>query len=558
MLWLLFYLLMNEIAEKILREKDLKQIEYVSMLFDISRNDEDIKLAKRVLCLCRKNIREHTKKSIEDTLAFHKLYKSVLLYCAPHDFDSYLLYVEMNRQPKERFYVPRRKVLLPVVKEMQKLVDNELDELFLSMPPRVGKTTLVSFFVTWVLGRNPEKSNLYSAFSDTITQAFYNGILEIITDDNTYLWHDVFPDVNIVATNAAMETLDLKRKKRYPSLTSRSLYGTLNGACDCNGILVSDDLIGGIEEALNKNRLDGTWSKVDNNLLPRAKENVNGILWIGTRWSLADPIGRRMELLQTSAAFANRKYKIINLPALNDKDESNFNYDYGVGFSTEYYRARRASFEANNDMASFLAQYQGEPIERCGSLFTPDTMNFYNGNLPEGEPDRVFAFGDLAFGGGDFTSFPIAYQYGERIYIHDVVFNNGDKRITQPLIADAIIRNQVRTADFEFNQGGEAYMNDVAEILNKRNYYCNMNGAYAYSHKRKEFRIFERAPEIREMYFRNSDSRNKEYEQFMQGVFSFVVEGKNKHDDAPDSLSCLAIMKEKISFENIKIIDRMF
>lgn len=212
-----------------------------------------------------------------------------------------------------------------------------------------------------MLGRNPEKSNLYSAFSDTITQAFYNGILEIITDDNTYLWHDVFPDVNIVATNAAMETLDLKRKKRYPSLTSRSLYGTLNGACDCNGILVSDDLIGGIEEALNKNRLDGTWSKVDNNLLPRAKENVNGILWIGTRWSLADPIGRRMELLQTSAAFANRKYKIINLPALNDKDESNFNYDYGVGFSTEYYRARRASFEANNDMASFWHNTKGNP-----------------------------------------------------------------------------------------------------------------------------------------------------------------------------------------------------
>lgn len=548
---------MNKLAEQIIRTKDMTKIEYVSMLLDVGRNDKDLEVVKRVIALCRKNIKKQSTGDTKTALKFHKLYKAALLYAAPYDFDSYLLYVELNRPPHERFYLPRRKVMLPVVKAMQELADDKLDELFLSMPPRVGKTTLVSFFVTWIIGKRPESSNLYSAFSDTITQAFYNGILEILTDSTTYLWTDVFPGINIVATNAAMETLDLKRKKRYPTVTARSLYGTLNGACDCNGILVSDDLIGGIEEALNKNRLDGAWSKVDNNLVTRAKENAKK-LWIGTRWSLADPAGRRMNLLETSTELKNTRYKIINLPALDDNDESNFNYAYGVGFSTKYFRARRASFEANNDMASWLAQYQGEPVERQGTLFTSDTMNFYNGTLPDAEPDRVFAFGDLAFGGGDYTSFPIAYQYGDRIYIHDVVFNNGDKRVTEPLIANAIIRNNVKMADFEFNQGGEAYMNDVAELLKKHNYYCNMNGGYAYSRQKKQFRIFERAPEIREMYFRSTDSRNKEYALFMQGVFSFVVEGKNKHDDAPDSLASLAMMKEKISFENIKIMDRLF
>lgn len=548
---------MNKLAEQIIRTKDMNKIEYVSMLLDVGRNDKDLEVVKRVIALCRKNIKKQSTGDTKAALEFHKLYKAALLCATPYDFDSYLLYVELNRPPHERFYLPRRKVMLPVVKAMQELADDKLDELFLSMPPRVGKTTLVSFFVTWIIGKRPESSNLYSAFSDTITQAFYNGILEILTDSTTYLWTDVFPGINIVATNAAMETLDLKRKKRYPTVTARSLYGTLNGACDCNGILVSDDLIGGIEEALNKNRLDGAWSKVDNNLVTRAKENAKK-LWIGTRWSLADPAGRRMNLLETSTELKNTRYKIINLPALDGNDESNFNYAYGVGFSTKYFRARRASFEANNDMASWLAQYQGEPVERQGTLFTSDTMNFYNGTLPDAEPDRVFAFGDLAFGGGDYTSFPIAYQYGDRIYIHDVVFNNGDKRVTEPLIANAIIRNNVKMADFEFNQGGEAYMNDVAELLKKHNYYCNMNGGYAYSRQKKQFRIFERAPEIREMYFRSADSRNKEYALFMQGVFSFVVEGKNKHDDAPDSLASLAMMKEKISFENIKIMDRLF
>lgn len=535
----------------------MTKIEYVSMLLDVGRNDKDLEVVKRVIALCRKNIKKQSTGDTKAALKFHNLYKAALLCAAPYDFDSYLLYVELNRPPHERFYLPRRKVMLPVVIAMQELADYKLDELFLSMPPRVGKTTLLLFFATWLMGRNPESSNLYCAYSDTITKAFYDGVLEVLNDSTTYLWGDVFPDAHIVNTNASEETIDLNRRKRYKTLTSRSLYGTLNGACDCNGMLISDDLLSGIEEAINKNRLDTSWGRVDNNLSTRAKERC-GKLWCGTRWSLIDPAGRRMRLLETRAELKYLRYKIINLPALDENDESNFNYAYGVGFSTEYFRARRASFEANNDMASWLAQYQGEPIERQGTLFTSDTMNFYNGTLPDAEPDRVFAFGDLAFGGGDYTSFPIAYQYGDRIYIHDVVFNNGDKRVTEPLIANAIIRNNVKMADFEFNQGGEAYMNDVAELLKKHNYYCNMNGGYAYSRQKKQFRIFERAPEIREMYFRSADSRNKEYALFMQGVFSFVVEGKNKHDDAPDSLASLAMMKEKISFENIKIMDRLF
>lgn len=548
---------MNKLAEQIIRTKDMTKIEYVSMLLDVGRNDKDLEVVKRVIALCRKNIKKQSTGDTKTALKFHNLYKAALLCAAPYDFDSYLLYVELNRPPHERFYLPRRKVMLPVVTAMQELADYKLDELFLSMPPRVGKTTLLMFFATWLMGRNPESSNLYCAYSDTITKAFYDGVLEVLNDSTTYLWGDVFPDAHIVNTNASEETIDLNRRKRYKTLTSRSLFGTLNGACDCNGMLISDDLLSGIEEAINKNRLDTSWGRVDNNLATRAKERC-GKLWCGTRWSLIDPAGRRMRLFETRAELKYLRYKIINLPALDENDESNFNYAYGVGFSTEYFRARRASFEANNDMASWLAQYQGEPIERQGTLFTSDTMNFYNGTLPDAEPDRVFAFGDLAFGGGDYTSFPIAYQYGDRIYIHDVVFNNGDKRVTEPLIANAIIRNNVKMADFEFNQGGEAYMNDVAELLKKHNYYCNMNGGYAYSRQKKQFRIFERAPEIREMYFRSADSRNKEYALFMQGVFSFVVEGKNKHDDAPDSLASLAMMKEKISFENIKIMDRLF
>lgn len=466
------------------------------------------------------------------------LYKETLLFDAPVDFDSYLLYIEIDRRPSERFYQPRRKILKHAVDAIQALVDDELDELFISQPPRTGKTTLLVFLVTWLIGRDSEKSNLYSAYSDFITSAFYDGVMEVITDPVTYKWAEVFRE-QISAKNAQLETLDIGRRKRYPSLTCRSLYGTLNGACDCSGFLISDDLIGGIEEALNKDRLVAAWSKVDNNLIPRAKENAK-LLWVGTRWSVADPAGVRMMMLEESPEFMDRRYKVINLPALDENDESNFDYDYGVGFSTAFYRQRRASFEHNNDMASWAAQYMGEPIEREGTLFTPDGFMYYNGELPEGTPDSVMCAVDPAFGGGDFTAAPIGYQYGDKIYIADVVFSNEDKTKTQPELAEKAVKHHISTMQIEANKMTMPYKEGVEELLKAKGYRLTITTKPAPPSTSKEQRIYDKAPDIRERcVFLEPSKRSKEYNLFMQQVFSFKLMGKNKHDDAPDSLSML-------------------
>ena len=468
---------------------------------------------------------------------FFELYRKSLLFDAPLNFDAFMQYIEIDRNPRERFYLPRRRVMWEVARGLQALADDKLDELFLSMPPRVGKTTMLMFYLTWIMGRDSELSNLYSAYSDVITKALYNGVLEIINDPVTYLYHDVFPEVKIVQTNSADETINLDRKKRYPSLTARSLYGTLNGACDCRGMLISDDLISGIEEALNKDRLVSAWAKVDNNLLPRAKETAK-ILWCGTRWSMIDPIGVRLDLLQNDPAFKRRRVMNVNLSALDENDESRFEYDYGVGFSTDYYRQRRASFERNNDMASWTAQYMGEPIEREGALFTPDDFRYYNGTLPDSPPDRVFMAVDPAFGGGDFVAAPVCYQYGEDLYVHDVVFDAGDKTVTQPLLAEAIERNGVQAAQFEATKATEAYKEGVEEILRGRGVKLNITTKAAPTDKAKFQRIFDKAPDIREhMIFRESGCRDKAYSLFMQNVFAYKTLGKNKNDDAPDSLT---------------------
>lgn len=496
-------------------------------------------------------------RQMPDASIGEKLYaldKKTYLLPAQDDFHSYLYYLEWDRPAAERFYQPRMKTLRPVVEALQELADNRLDELFLQEPPRIGKTTMLLFFVTWIMGRDSEASNLYSAYSDIITSAFYNGVLEIINDPVNYLWHDVF-NTQIVSTNAKEETLNIERKKRYPSLTCRSLYGTLNGACDCNGYLIADDLIGGIEEALNKDRLVAAWSKVDNNLIPRAKMSAK-ILWCGTRWSMIDPIGLRMELLENDEKYKDHRHKVIALPALNENDESNFDYLFGVGFNTEYYHQRRASFERNNDMASWEAQYQGNPIEREGALFTPQDFRYFNGVLPEMEPDRIFTAVDPAFGGGDYVAAPICYQYGEDIYVPDVVFDAGDKRITQPLIVNKAIEHKIQAMQFEATKSTMSYKEEVERLLAERGHKINITSKSAPTDKAKYQRIFDKAPDIRErMIFRESGKRSKEYELFMQNVFSYKLFGKNKNDDAPDSLA-MAIDMSRNSGSAIEIIKR--
>lgn len=534
-----------------LLKSNLSNLKNISMLFDMARNTDD-------LALCLKARSYAQRLATRGDEAAYELVKQTYLWAAPKDFDSYLVYLEWNRKPEERFYLPRRRVIKPFVESLQALADDALDELFLSCPPRVGKTSLLMFYMTWTIGRNSERANLYCAYSDVITSAFYNGVLEVINDPVTYTWHEIFPGAELVATNSKDETLNIDRRKRYASLTCRSLYSTLNGAVDVNGILMSDDLISGIEEAMSKDRLTAAWSKVDNNLLTRAKSECK-ILWCGTRWSLTDPIGQRIDTVLNNPKFARCRVKIINIPALNEKDESNFHYKYGVGFDTSYYQQRRASFERNNDMASWNAQYQGEPIERDGAVFSPGDFRYYNGVLPEGEPDRIFAALDPSWGGGDFCAMPVIFKYGNELYVHDVVYDNGDKRVTQALVADKVIEHGVGALQVEATKMTEDYAEGVDEILRKRKKRINLTTKVAQrTTGGKTQRIFDKAPDIRErMVFLDDGKRSKPYQLFMQNVYSFKIVGKNKNDDAPDSLCMAVCMDEETSYRP-RVMQRLF
>lgn len=496
-------------------------------------------------------------RAIEQKGKFYEIYKKTLRFDAVDRFDSFMLYLELDREAAKRFYQPRRKVLKRFVDALQALEDDKLDELHLSCPPRIGKTSLIIFFLLWVMGRDSERSNLYCSYSDTITAGFYNGAIEILSDPQTYHFAEIFPTSDLKGTNAKEEYFDLDRKKHYHSLTCRSLYGTLNGACDASGYIVADDLISGIEEALNKDRLKSAWDKVNNNLLTRGKEKTK-IIFIGTRWSLADPIGVRREMLANDEKFKYLRTQIIDIPALDENEQSNFDYDYGVGFSTERYQAVRSSFERTNDLASWDAQYMQKPVERTGSLFEPDAMRYYSGVLPETEPDRIIMVVDPAYGAGDYVAAPVVYQYGSDCYVVDVVFSPENKKVTIPLICDMAMKHNVSAMQIEATKATKGFPNDVQQFLSDNGKRINLTTKAASTQSTKQDRVFAQAPIIIDNFvFLSSGCRSRDYQKFMEQMFAFKVIGKNVHDDAPDAVAMAADMIFRQN-QKVEVFRRLF
>ena len=484
----------------------------------------------RAAHLLAKDVRRQAAELVKTgSLEGLKLYKDTLLFDAPHEFDAYCRYLEWNRAPQKKFYEPRRAVLKPLVDDLQDLLEGNLDFLGISLPPRVGKSTLCIFFMTMLMGRNPDVANVMSGHSSKLTDSFYSEVLNILTDRQTYLWHEIFPDVRLVDTSAKNTTIDLNRRKRFPTFTARSVGGTLTGAVEIGtgGCLYVDDLVEDLEESLNPERLQNKYDAYLNQLKDRKKDGAFELM-VGTRWNVLDPLGRVQEQYRD-----NPRYRFRVIPAVDENGESNFNYPYNLGFSTEYYKDMKESI----DDATWCAKYMGDPYVREGLLFHRDALRrFYE--LPQGEPDAIWAICDPAQGGGDDTFLPVFYQYGNDHYLADCVCSDALPKVTDEKCIAILLKHRVRQCQFENNAAGGRTADKVQQGVKDR------GGATRITKKHtqvnKEAKIISNSPFIQNNILFLDDKvipKKSDYEKMMRLLCSYTLKGKNKHDDVPDGLA---------------------
>ncbi len=473
-------------------------------------------------------------------------WKYLLLEAQNHQVDSGLLYLEKNRIPKERFYEPRRSVFMQhnIIGSLQDLMDDKLDIFALSVPPGCGKSTLEDFFLSLVGGWFPNDFNLSSAHSSILTRSLYDGVLEIINDPVEYTWHEIFPNVEIQGTNAKETTVNLERNGRFKTWTFRSIDGSLTGATRCNRFLTADDLVSGIEEALNKNRLDTLWTKVVNDLRSRRLEGCKEF-YIATRWSVHDPIGKLQQLYE-----GNPRARFIAVPALDENGKSNFMFTVN-GFSEKYFNDAKESM----DEISYNCLYQQQPVEREGLLLPPDKLKrFFFGKedvpdgctdeytiIPDREADAIWAVCDTKDKGTDFESLPIAYQYGDKFFIPDVVFDDTtDYDILDRKTADILIKHNPHKIRFESNNVGNRVAHNIQKIISGK---CRADIETRPTQANKETKILVNSDYISKHFYFLHPSQYKpksDYGMFMANVTTYTTRAKVAHDDGIDSLAMMA------------------
>lgn len=484
---------------------------------------------------------------------FYEQWRRCLLFEAPHDFDSFMTYIELDRKPEKRFYAPRKHYLKPMVQGFQDVLDGKLRLLTISMPKRAGKSQTGINFVNMLSGKFPDRSTLMEGTGDDLIKSFYNGCLEYLTVPNEYLFYDVFPDARLVQTNADTKTVNLKSKSRFPTIMCRSIDARQVGLSEATNVLYLDDCVEGREEAKNRQRLDDKWEVISGDIMGRAIEGTP-MVFTGTRYSLYDPIGR----VQEHAQREGWAWRAIEIPALDlVTDESNYEYEREGKkvFTTAYFREQRELLSAEQ----FESEFQQQPFEAKGLLFNKDELNYFFELPKDREPDTTIAVGDTAESGSDSTSMPVAKIYGSDVYIVDVVFDDSPAEVTKPECAKCLIENKVASAVFESNNAGQYFARDVDQIIRERGYSVGIRTKRTISNK--QTRIEFASDNIKKnFYFKHPSTykRGSQYWNFMKEVTTYTRSGKVPHDDAPDSLSLLENEIRMLSGGKVEVFKRPY
>lgn len=481
------------------------------------------------------SLSNHSKKTYQILDKYYDLLKLE----APYLFHSYLLYLEKNRQEEERFYSPKMKQLNKhgLIQAMQDLEDDKLDLLSISMPPGTQKTTLEKFFCSWIIGRHPKDYSLFFSHSDDITRMFYDGVLDITTNSEEYTWSEIFPNVKLQNTDAKRQRINFDKPKAFSNIQCTSVGSKNAGKVRCNRYLYCDDLVSGIEEALNKKALDKLWRIYGTDARQRKLNQQVKEIHIATRWSVHDVIGR----LQRTYSKSNR-VRFIAIPDIDPvTGQSNFDYKYN-GMSVEFFHDQ----ELTMDDISYRCLYKNEPIEREGLLYHDDDIRRFM-TMPLREPDAILGICDVKNKGTDFMFLPCMYQFDDDFYLVDCVCDdNTDYGIQYGRLSNIIVDHKMQQCEFESNSGGDRVSYEVAQRVEKMGGRCNITDKPTETNK--ETRIIVNADWVKKHVLFKSVENYKPKEDYgimMTWLLTYSVVGKNEHDDVPDGLAnfCLFVTR---------------
>lgn len=466
-------------------------------------------------------------------------YRITILFSANHDNPFWL-------ERKAKIYNPKRKLWKRYIKNIEYVGEEECQCIMIDNPCHLyitddyiitHNTTIEKFFNAAVIGWYPKDFNLFYSHSGDITRMYYDGIYDIVTNSDEYAWNEIFPDLYVTSTNAKTEQFNVGKYKPFPSVQCTSVGSKNAGKVRASKFLLVDDMIGGIEEALNPAILEKLWSKYSVDARQRKIKDTDGKnckeIHIATRWSVQDVIGRIQKMYE-----GNPRVKVIAVPDVDPvTGKSNFDYEFS-GFDEDFF----ADQQLLMDDISYKCLYKQEPIEREGLLFPEDKIRRYL-NLPHGVPEIVTAQCDTKGKGTDYFVMPVFQKFGEDYYCVDAVCDNtADYEMQYENAANMLVNNEVIECEFERNAGGDRVAMEVNKRVEAKGWICNITDVPTETNK--EARIFQCSNWIlQHVIFKDASkyTPKEPYGVMMTLLKQYSVSGKKQLDDVPDVFSNFAL-----------------
>ena len=449
--------------------------------------------------------------------------------------------IKFNEDDPWTIYTPEEFEDLMCSGEPEVLVEYITCKKFtLNVPPRHGKSYIVTLFVQWMFGKDNQNTVITVTYNEILSSRFSanvrDGIDATKLDKSLNIFSDVFPNIKIKAGDGSKQIWSLDGQ--FFNYLGTGFGGTITGIGCRIGII--DDPVKNSEEAFNDRVLENQWSWYTDTFLSRIEEGGLQII-IMTRWSTKDLCGRLL-----SSEEAHEWYELKMKACLDEKKKIMLCPEL-LSFKSYMSKKKLASAEIHE------ANYQQEPVDVKGKLYS--TLKVYT-ELPtdiNGNPafEQIINYTDTADTGKDFLCSITAGIYNGEAYILDVIYSDKSMEFTEPDTAKMIYLNEVNTAYIESNNGGRGFARNIERTLLKEYKTRRTVIRWFHQNKNKIARILSKSTYVMEhIYFPHN--WNIRWAEFYLAISTYKARGKNKYDDAADALTGIA---EHIESESINTIE---
>jgi predicted phage terminase large subunit-like protein len=305
---------------------------------------------------------------------------------------------------------------------LEKIERGELPRLIVCMPPRHGKSQMVSkLFLPWYIGRNPYNSAALATYNSDFAGDFGREVRAYIQSAR---YQGVFPELQLRKGSAASDRMTTTEG-------GTAVFVGAGGALTGRGFHVGviDDPFKDGEEADSQLIRDKRWDWFTKVFLTRQMTVGSSVVITLTRWHEDDIVGRLTDPQNPHYVEEEaQRWKIINFPFFAEEndplDRQEGEVLWPARFSAEFGEAQRRI-----NPRGFQALYQQRPTAQDGTYFRKQWFLYYD-QAPKKDQLRIYAASDHATGTAetnDKTAMVVAGVDAEgMIYMLDCVWGRYD------------------------------------------------------------------------------------------------------------------------------------